>query len=284
MPGQLKSHCYGKHQVRVSKVSRSRQAEPIGAQNEFAEATVDIELEGDFDAAFTAGDNRAVIATDTCKNTVYALAKDHSLESVETFGLAIAKYFADQFPPVDRCHVALSERVWARLLDSPHSFISNQRMTPTATISLARGAQPVVRAGVQHLLIAKTSESGFRDFHQSEFRTLADTDDRILATELSASWTYDTAEIDFATNRKVILGALLARFVDHYSHSVQETLYLMGQAAIDACSAVAEITLNMPNKHHLLADLSPFGLENENEVFVVTDEPFGYIRATLGRR
>jgi len=283
MAGQLTSHCYGKHQVRVSKVSRSRQAEPVGGLHEFVEATVDIELEGDFDAAFTAGDNRAVIATDTCKNTVYALAKDDSLESIESFGLAIAQYFADQYPPVDRCHVALSERVWARLLDSPHSFIANQQMTPTATVSLARGAQPVVRAGVRHLLIAKTNESGFRDFHQSEFRTLADTDDRILATDLAASWTYASAEVDYAINRQAVLGALLARFVDHYSRSVQETLYLMGQAAIDACSAVTEITLTMPNKHHRLADLSPFGLANENEVFVVTDEPFGYIRATLSR-
>ncbi len=283
MAGHLKSNSYGKHRVRVSKVSRLRQAAPHTEQHNFAEATVDIELEGAFDAAFTDGDNRAVIATDTCKNTVYALAKDHSLDTIESFGTAIAQYFVDQFPQVDCCHVSLSERVWTRLLDSPHAFVANERATPTAKVSLARGKTPIVCAGIEQLLIAKTTESGFEDFHQSEFRTLADTDDRIFATELSATWSYAPDTDDFAANRQSIMDALLERFIDHYSRSVQETLHLMGQGALGACPAVTEITLTMPNKHHILADLSPFGRENENEVFVVTDEPYGYITATLAR-
>lgn len=283
MAGHLTSHSYGKHQVRVSKVRRPRQSVANSEHHEFIEITVDIELEGDFDAAFTDGDNRAVIATDTCKNTVYALAKDDSLESIESFGLTIAEYFLAQFSQVERCHVSLTQRVWTRLLESQHAFTANERSTPTASISLTRGVPPIVRAGIEKLLIAKTTESGFSNFHESEFRTLADTEDRILATELSALWWYAEGADGFSVSREAVMASLLERFTDHFSRSVQETLYLMGNAALDSCQTVKQITITMPNKHHLLADLSPFGRENENEVFVVTDEPFGYISATLTR-
>lgn len=283
MAGHLKSQSYGKHQVRVSKVRRPRTAAANTEVHEFVEASVNIELQGDFDAAYTDGDNRSIVATDTCKNTVYALAKDHSLETLESFGLTIAEYFLAQFSHVESCQVALTERVWNRLLDSPHAFVANETATPTAKIALSRNGQPEITAGVEHLLIAKTTESGFTDFHQSEFRTLADTEDRILATELSASWTYAASDTDFVAARKTIINALLAKFLDHYSRSVQETLYQMAQSALDACPAATEISLTMPNKHHLLANLAPFNRENDNEVFVVTDEPFGYITATIGR-
>jgi len=283
MAGHLASHSYGKHRVRVSKISRRHQAAANTEQHRFAEASVDVELEGAFETAYTRGDNRAVIATDTCKNTVYALAKDHPLDAIESFGLAIAEYFVSEFSQVDRCHVRLTERVWSRLLDSPHAFIASETATPTAEVTLTRGVEPIIRAGIEHLLIAKTTESGFSDFDESEFRTLADTDDRILATDLSASWWYTTATNDYAADRVAVVSALLRRFTDHYSRGVQETLHLMGQAALDACPAVKQITLSMPNKHHHLADLTPFGRENENEVFVATDEPYGYIKATIVR-
>lgn len=274
---------YGKHSVRVSKVRRPRQAAPNAERHEFVEASVDVELEGDFAAAFTDGDNSNVIATDTCKNTIYVLAKDHPLDTIESFGLTVAEHFVSRYGHVSCCIVSLRERVWSRLGESPHCFQASGSMTPTAVIDLVRGKSPEVRSGVEKLLIAKTTESGFSNFHRDEFRTLPDTDDRILATELTATWTYDSGGIDFAKSREAIIAALLKRFTDHYSRSVQETLYLMGQAALAACSAAKKITLTMPNKHHLLANLTPFGRTNENEVFVATDEPFGYITGTVAR-
>ena len=283
MAAQLASNRYGKHNVRVSKVRRPRKAAANQETHEFVEASVDVELEGDFEAAFTKGDNSTVVATDTCKNTIYVLAKEHSLESIESFGLFIAEHFLRQYAHVTSCRVAIKERVWSRLNDSPHAFSARDQMTPTAHVILERNSSPSVTSGLEHLLIAKTTESGFSDFHQDEYRTLADTEDRILATELSASWTFQQIERDFAADRQTIVDSLLARFIDHYSRSVQETLYFMGQAALDACPAIAEISLTMPNKHHLLANLSPFNRENQNEVFVVTDEPFGYITGTLTR-
>ncbi len=280
MASQLSSNCYGKHQVRVSKICRTGAA---GSKHKFIEASVNIELEGDFETAFTEGNNRSVIATDTCKNTVYILAKDTEYETIEELAIAIAKHFIGQYDHVSQARISVSEQIWDRLLDCPHAFAARDKMTPTAEVLLSRGKSPVVTSGLKHLTIAKTTESGFVEFHDDEFRTLADTDDRILATELSASWEYNSLDLDFASKREEVLSALLARFIDHYSKSVQETLYFMGQAAIEACSAVNSITLTMPNKHHILANLEPFKRENKNEIFVVTDEPFGYISGTVTR-
>lgn len=274
---------YGKHRVRVSKIRRPRKAAAKAERHELVEAAVDVELEGEFAASFTEGDNRNVIATDTCKNTVYVLAKDHPLDTIESFGLAIAEHFLGRYEHVSRCLVSLEERVWSRLAESPFCFTASGSATPTTVIDSRRGQTPQVKSGVEKLLIAKTTESGFSNFHRDEFRTLPDTDDRILATELSAVWTYDLTTVDFAKGRSVIVDALLKRFTDHYSRSVQETLYFMGQAALAACPAAKEITLTMPNKHHLLVNLAPFGRTNENEVFVATDEPFGYITGTVTR-
>ena len=274
---------YGKHRIRVSKIRRPRKAAAKAERHEFFEASVDVELEGDFAEAFTEGDNRNVIATDTCKNTVYVLAKDHPLDTIESFGLAISEHFIGRYDHVSRCLVSLEERVWSRLASSPFCFTASGGATPIAVVDSVRGQSPLVQSGVKRLLIAKTTESGFGNFHCDEYRTLPDTDDRILATELSAVWSYDSAPIDFTQCRTAIVDALLQRFTDHYSRSVQETLYLMGEAALAACTTVIEITLTMPNKHHLLVNLAPFGRTNENEIFVATDEPFGYITGTVAR-
>jgi urate oxidase len=283
----LARDCYGKHRVRVSKVRRPRQAPANQERHEFVEVAVDVELEGDFAASFTDGDNRLVVATDTCKNTVYALAKDHDVATIESFGLAIAEHFLGRYDHVKLCRVSLTETVWDRLGESLHGFVARDRATPTAVVTLARDKEPEVVAGVAKLLIAKTTESGFSDFHRDEYRTLPDVDDRILATELTAQWLYRGEGAgsggDFLGNRRAVVDALLTAFLDHYSRSVQETLYRMGSAALEACPEADEITLTMPNKHHLLAKLVPEGTANDNEVFVVTDEPFGYITGTIKR-
>lgn len=284
MAFHLAHNRYGKHNVRVSKVRRPREAAANEERHEFVEVSVDVELEGEFEASFTDGDNRSVVATDTCKNTVYCVAKDDPLDSIESFGIAIAKHFLAQYDHVSDCFVRLSETVWDRLNDSPHGFTARDRAKPWASVWASREEDAVmVSAGVEHVLIAKTTESGFTDFHQDEFRTLADTADRILATELSAGWAYANPDIDFGAARKSMMDALLKRFLDHYSRSVQETLYFMGQAGLAACPDVTDVTLTMPNKHHILANLEPFDRKNENEVFVVTDEPSGYITGTVSR-
>lgn len=283
MVAKLHKHCYGKHQVRVSKVRRPRLAAPRDETHELVEVAVDLELLGSFEASYLKGDNRQVIATDTCKNTVYVLAQDDPLDSIEGFGLTIARHFIKQYKHVDLSRVSLRERVWDRLLDSPHSFVASGASTPTAVVEVGRNNSASVTAGVEGLLVAKTTETGFANFHQDQYRTLADTDDRVLATQIASTWQYEGVISDFAAARQSVVDTLLKRFVDHYSRSVQETLFLMGEAVLERCDGVKEITITLPNKHHILFDLTPFGRKNENEVFVVTDEPYGYITATVRR-
>ena len=133
------------------------------------------------------------------------------------------------------------------------------------------------------MLILKSTASAFRDFPRDEFTTLAETDDRILATEMTATWTWSSESADYARCNGAILSALLKPFAENHSPSVQTTLFQMGEAALQACAEISEIQLSMPNKHCLPIDLRPFGLTNNNELFVPVDEPHGQISATVTR-
>ena len=280
MTVRLSHNAYGKHNVRVSKIKRDA-SDP--SHHEFIEATVSVTLQGDLEDAYTRGDNRNVVATDTCKNTIYVVAKDDPFETIESFGLALAKHFLDQYAHLTAVVVDLRQKVWHRLSDCSHGFIGSDSETPTARIRLTRGRAPSLSSGIADLMIAKTTQTGFKDFHRDEYRTLADTDDRILASVVTTNWTYSQPDIDHAQVRSQARKAMLDKFLDHYSRSVQETLMLMGKAVIDACDVIDSIQLTMPNKHHIPFDLQPFGRTNQNDVFVVTDEPYGYITATVTR-
>ena len=280
MTVRLAHQCYGKHSVRLSKIRRDPDNPAL---HSLIEATVGVTLEGDFDEAYVSGDNRGVVATDTCKNTVYVLAKDHTLDTIESFAVAIAEHFLNQYKHVHLANVTIRQKQWQRLLECPHAFTGNDSLTPTTSVVARRDKFTSVTSGVEDFVIAKTTESGFENFHRDEYRTLPDTDDRILATSVTANWDYTKTPSDFDHARSAIMAAMSQRFIDHYSRSVQETLMLMGEAAIEACDEVDSIELTMPNKHHILFNLKPFERENNNEVFMVTDEPYGYISARIQR-
>jgi len=91
---RLVQHNYGKSRVRLAKITRHPD------RHDFTELTVDTALEGDFETAHLEGDNSKVIPTDTQKNTVHALALDHALEDIESFGIALGRHFVDSFPAI----------------------------------------------------------------------------------------------------------------------------------------------------------------------------------------
>lgn len=283
MTHPLTHNAYGKHRVRVSKVKRPRQAGPNQETHTFIEASVNVTLEGSLDAAYTVGDNAQVVATDTCRNTVYVLAKDDPFDTIESFGITVAEHFIRQYDHLRKATVELTEHRWHRINGHAHCFTGSDGETPTAIVVAQRGEPTTVTGGLDNLMIAKTTETGFENFHRDAFRTLPDTADRIFATVLTGTWDYAEPTVDFAAARTAVRDAMLARFTDHYSKSVQETLYLMANAGLDASDAVSRITLTMPNKHHLKFNLAPFDRENDNEVFHVTDEPYGYITGTVSR-
>ena len=267
---------YGKSHVRLVKVRRP----PHGARHELVDLTIDVQLEGAFDAVYVDGDNGPCVATDTMKNTVYALARQDPVAHVEAFASRLADHFLAS-PVVARARISAVEHRWERVAASPHAFVQPGGEQWTAVVTRDAQSSSIV-SGLENLVVLKTTDSAFSGFPRDEYTTLPDTEDRILATSVTASWTYQAGTTGFAA-REQIRATLLDTFAAHKSRSVQHTLYAMAEAALAACAEITDITLTMPNRHHLLVDLQSFGLDNPNEVFVATDQPFGLIEATVRR-
>jgi len=279
MPGILTWNRYGKSRVRLVKLRRAH------AVHDIVDLTIDVQIEGAFEGVYVDGDNSSCLATDTMKNTVYAIARRDPIDHVETFAMRLAEHFVAG-SGVSRARISAAESRWDRLSAGgrphPHAFIQAGAEQWTAVVT--RDADGVsVTSGVTNLVALKTTDSAFAGFPRDRYTTLPETRDRILATSMTAAWTYRRGAADFAV-RERIRAALLDAFAVHDSKSVQHTLYAMAGAALAASADVTEITLTMPNRHHLLVDLEPFGLDNPNEIFVATDQPFGLIEATVRRQ
>ena len=286
MPHQVWTQSYGKSRVRLTKVDRDTDV------HQLTELSVDVELDGDFDAAYTRGDNSLVIPTDTMKNTVYAFARELDPCDLETFAWTLGSHFVENFEHVSHAAVKIVETPWQRMVIDgeahPHAFLgtSTERNTCQAVISQPKeGDEPegAIEAGLEGLVLLKTTESGFSKFLRDEFTTLPETDDRIFATKLKATWTYARKPKSYSATNDRILAAMLAVFAKNFSPSVQVTLFQMGKAALKVAPEISKVYLVMPNKHCLLINLTPFGLENKNELFVPTDEPHGQIEGTVAR-
>jgi urate oxidase len=273
MPATLIGNGYGKSAVRLVTVRRGPDV------HELKDVTVAIRLEGDFLSAYTDGDNSQVLPTDTMKNTVYALAADHPINDIEDFGLLLSEHFLRASPPAASARIEMTEHLWERL--DPHAFRRAGGEKRTAAVTRTRDSVAVT-AGIEDLVVMKTSKSAFEGFPRDRYTTLPETSDRLLATSVSATWKYARPDLPFGERWTEVRRRLLDAFAKHDSRSVQETLYAMGEAALEA-EDVKEIHLAMPNIHHIPVDLTRFGLENRNEVFVATPEPYGLIEATLTR-
>jgi urate oxidase len=277
---KLSSHRYGKARVRVMKILRD------GPRHNLKDLDVAAYLHGDFMSSYTSGDNSKVVATDTIKNTINVFAKQHLGEEVERFGLILAEHFLSRYEQVEEAEVLVLERPWKRLTVNgephPHAFAAGSEARMFASVKCSRTAK-TIRSGIRDLVILKSTGSGFENYPKDEFTTLPETADRILATSFSATWTFKEQPEHYSRANEAILGAMLKIFANSYSPSAQTTLFQMGEAALAVCPEISELDLAMPNKHCLLINLAPFGLENENEVFVPTDEPHGDITATVAR-
>ncbi|MEO8679218.1 MAG: factor-independent urate hydroxylase [Vicinamibacterales bacterium] len=276
----LVDSAYGKSGIRLVKVIRR------GDRHELRDFTVAVRFQGDYETSYTEGDNSAVLPTDTMKNTVYALAAAADFDQPEAFGLTLVRHFLSRNPQLTQVRVSLTDHSWRHLTTGDrahgHAFMRRGPDTRTAVVAGGREGTTVV-AGIDDLLILKSAHSAFAGFPRDEYTTLPETLDRILATSMMATWRYRDAGVDFGASWHAVRGTLLEAFATHDSLSVQHTLYAMAEAVLDAVAEVSEIKLVMPNKHHLPVDLSKFGLDNRNEIFVATEEPFGLIEATLAR-
>jgi len=278
----LAENSYGKSRVRLVKVKRHSD------HHDFREWTIEILLEGDFESCFVEGDNSKILPTDTMKNTVYSLARTSSAECMEEFGKELIAFFLGRNPQVSAARVKLSEKAWQHLHTNgkphPTTFVQASSELQTAQIAAARNAGPSVRSGLENLVIMKTAGSEFTGFIKDSLTTLPEAADRLFGTALRAKWNYSSATLPFAALRSKIRDILLSVFSAHTSKSVQHTLYAMAEAALENVPEIEDVELTMPNKHCLLVDLSRFGQDNPNEIFVPIDEPHGTIEARLRRQ
>jgi urate oxidase len=273
---------YGKaetHMVRVTKGG------PDGI-HEIKDVNVSIALAGDFAASHTHGDNSKVVPTDTQKNTVYAFAKEEAVGEIEEFALRLGRHFVHDFASVRRARVSIEEYPWTRITiggrPHPHAFERAGAEKRLATVTCADGGEWVV-AGVSDLVLLKSTGSEFWGYPRDRYTTLPETRDRVLATAVVARWRYVNLDVDWGEAYREARRLLIEAFAAKHSLALQETLYAMGEAVMSGRPEVAEIRLSMANKHHFVIDLSPFGLENDNEVFHAADRPYGLIEGTVTR-
>ncbi|PZF81100.1 factor-independent urate hydroxylase [Jiangella anatolica] len=278
MAHRLGANRYGKAESRVVRIVRDTQ------RHELHDLNVSTSLRGDFEAAHTTGDQAAVLPTDTQKNTAFAYAKLHGVGSVEDYALALGSRLLDACPAAEAAQVRVEEYGWDRIGD--HSFVRRGGSVRTAVVTVGREATHVL-SGICDLALLNTTDSEFKGFLKDEFTTLAEADDRVLATSLVARWRHtDTDGIDWNASHEAVRATLLETFAGTYSRALQETLYAMGCAVLDAQPGIAEIRFSAPNLHHFLVDFSGFqidGLSNEGEVFVAADRPYGLIEAQVTR-
>jgi urate oxidase len=280
---ELGANRYGKSRIRLVTVRRETD------RHDLRDLTVDVALEGDFTAAHVDGDNTNIVATDTMKNTVYAFARDRLTGAPEAFGLELARHFA-VYPQVDRATVTLREHGWARIPlaggPAPDAFTRTDDMTRVAIVAVTKvGAS--VEAGIEDLTVMKTTKSAFTGFERDRYTTLAETDDRLMATKITALWGYGetAAEPGFAFDATFERAreTLLTVLAEHFSPSVQTSVWLMATAMLEAEPAIDWVRMVLPNLHHWTVNLEPFGLDNPGVVFTPTTEPHGLIDATVRR-
>lgn len=276
---ELAANRYGKAAIRLVRVAR----DPGG--DRLIDLTVAIALEGAFEAAHTDGDNALVVATDTMKNTAYAFAKDHLDGSIEAYGRALAEHFLAE-PQVETATVNVRSHHWSAIdvagTPSPNAFVRGGEGTRMATVT-ARVAGVTVEAGVEDLIVMKTTRSAFSGFPRDRYTTLPETDDRLMATRITAVWRYGSPEVEGDATFAAVRATLLEVFADHDSPSVQASIWIIAGAILERHEEVEEIRVVLPNLHHWLVDLSPFGLENDREIYTPTTEPHGLIEATVRR-
>ncbi|WP_086769690.1 factor-independent urate hydroxylase [Streptomyces bobili] len=294
MPTFLGQNQYGKAENRVVKITRD------GATHHIKDLNVSVSLSGDMDEVHYSGSNANVLPTDTTKNTVYAFAKEYGIESAEQFGIHLARHFVTSQEPIHRARIRIEEYAWERIETSgagaketgsdqqpKHSFVRQGQETRLTQITYDGESWEVV-SGLKDLVVMNSTDSEFWGYVKDKYTTLPEAYDRILATQVSArwrfNWTDDGREMpDWEESYEQTRKHLLQAFAETYSLSLQQTLFQMGSRIIDHRDEIDEVRFSLPNKHHFLVDLGPFGLKNDNEVYLAADRPYGLIEGTVLR-
>ncbi|MQY03313.1 factor-independent urate hydroxylase [Actinomadura macrotermitis] len=277
---------YGKAETRVVRVTKD------GGVHHIKDLNVGVSLSGEMEQVHLRGDNAPVLPTDTQKNTVFAFAKKYGIGEIEEFGLLLARHFVDSQPTIHHARVEIEEYSWDRipveegphlgLRHRQHSFVRNGGEVRTALVhSDGTGGAESVVSGLTDLVVLNSTGSEFHGYIEDEYTTLAPTDDRVLATAVTAQWRHRGTDSSWGRSYRDARRCLLEAFAETHSLSLQQTLYQMGRRVLNERREVCEVRMVMPNKHHFAVDLSPFGMDNDNEVFFAADRPYGLIEGSV---
>jgi urate oxidase len=271
---------YGKGRVRVMRIHRD------GGRHEVSQLNVKAMIEGDFARAYTDADNSTSISTDTIKNLVNVVARENTGLCVEEFCEVLAKKYLDLYPQVSSVAVTAHETKWSRLSfggkPHPHSFILDSNGKPFVEVNSTREGSTLI-SGIDGFTFMKSTQSGWENYVRDGYTTIPPTNDRMCATSMVASWKWSAKPQDYPATNARILATVLEVFGTTYSASVQDSLYRMGEAALAAVREISEISMACPNMHFIPMNLTALGLDNNNDVFLPTDEPHGQIECTVGR-
>ena len=280
-PGiHLAENDYGESQVRVLRVMRR------DSHHELKDMVLSVRFQGDFDAALTTGENRKILPPDTMKNTIYVLAKQYPAEAIEEFALHLTEHFLTYNPQLSQVEVTVQERAWSRMTfgEKPHAsaFVAGSGERRTTTIRATR-KDAIVQSGIADLVALRTSGASFAGFLRDPYTTLEETEGSLLSATISSTWTYAEPEVSYSTVYHGARRTLLETFATHDSRSLQHTLYAMGQAVLDNFDVIQDIRLSLSKLPYRPVEMKPFGMENDDEVFALADEPCAVAKATLRR-
>ena len=271
---------YGKAENRVVRIYRD------GPRHEIRDLNVTTAMRGPFAPAYLIGDQTNVLPTDTQKNTAFAFAKSVGIDSIEAYGLALARHFVTDVDPIEGARIEIEEFAWERAVidgvEHDHTWTRAGREVRTAAITVDETGEYVI-GGFKELVILKSTGSEFAGFLTDEYTTLEETHDRVMATSLVAKWRFTSVDVDWEATYVKIKATIIREFATLQSLALQQTLFHIGKAILEENPNIAEVRLAAPNKHHFVVDLSPFGLENPGEVFIAADRPYGLIQATVMR-
>lgn len=280
----LGDHRYGKAENRIVRIVRD------SPRHEIHDVNVSTALRGDFAPAHLVGDQSDVLPTDSQKQTAYAYAKRLGADSIEQYGLALARHFVDDVPPVAAARIEIEDYAWERVIvdgvEHDHTWVRKGQEVRTASVTVEGAGDEQrtwITGGLKDLVILKSTGSEFHGFYEDEYTVLEPTTDRVMATSLVAKWRFTTTDADWNAVYAGVRALLVRQFAVVHSLALQQTLYEMGKAVLEAYDDVAEVRLSAPNKHHFRYDLERFGVANDNEVFHADDRPYGLIQASVIR-
>lgn len=277
----LAGHRYGPSRVRLVKISRR------GDRHDLKDIAVDVSFSGDYEPSYVVGDNSMVLPADTMKNTIYAFARSHQLDEIESFGLALSEHFINTHGAVSRVQVKIGEHLWKRISvgEKPQGQAFLQPGLEIRTTAVTRTSESLsVESGFEGLPVLKSARSQFSGFLRDRFTTLEEAKEPILTTMLGASWEYGGVAQPFGAIWHGVRQLILETFAQHESLSTQHTLYAIADVVLENYREIAEIRFSLAGRRCIPVDLSPFGLDNPNEIFVPADDASELVEATVRRR